>query len=241
MIIIQKSSLPPSLPTFLGSIEFLLQGCWICLCDLLSLLWGRLYFPSPWLWHQSHDQLWATLPNFRVLVDGIQAETWNRAMHSQAAFWSLEGNETLREQNHCKPAALFATAWCGNSLNVHQQMNGYKSVYYRCMYGVGRRRQWHPTPVPLPGKPLDGGPWKAAVHGVAEGQTQLSDFTFTFTFTFMHWRTHSSVLAWRIPGTGEPGGLPSMESHRVRHDWSDLAAGTVQNSFISFNSFLWTL
>ena len=68
--------------------------------------------------------------------------------------------------------------------------------------------------------PMDGGPWKAAVHGVAEGRTQLSDFTFTFHFHALgkEMATHSSVLAWRIPGTGEPGGLPSMGSHRVRHD-----------------------
>ena len=73
---------------------------------------------------------------------------------------------------------------------------------------------------------MDGGAWKAAVHGVAEGQTQLSDFTFTFHFHALEkeMATHSSVLAWRIPGTGEPGGLSSMGSHRVRHDWSDLAA-----------------
>jgi len=68
--------------------------------------------------------------------------------------------------------------------------------------------------------PMDGGAWKAAVHGVAEGQTQLSDFTFTFHFHALEkeMATHSSVLAWRIPGTGEPGGLPSMGSHRVGHD-----------------------
>ena len=132
-----------------------------------------------------------------------------------------------------------------------------------------QRRQWHPTPVLLPGKyygrsrslvgcspwgleeldtterlrfhfslscigegngnplqysclenPMDGGAWWAAVHGVAKSRTRLSDFTFTF---HVHaWEkemaTHSSVLAWRIPGTGEPGGLLSMGSHRVGHD-----------------------
>jgi len=74
--------------------------------------------------------------------------------------------------------------------------------------------------------PMDGGAWKAAVHGVAEGWTRLSDLTFTFHFHALEKEraTHSSVLAWRIPGTGEAGGLPSMGSHRVRHDWSDLAA-----------------
>ena len=68
--------------------------------------------------------------------------------------------------------------------------------------------------------PMDRGAWRAAVHGVTEGQTRLSDFTFTFHFHALgkEMATHSSVLAWRIPGTGEPGGLPSMGSHRVGHD-----------------------
>ena len=74
--------------------------------------------------------------------------------------------------------------------------------------------------------PMDGGAWRAAVHGLAEGWTRLSDFTFTFHFHALEkeMATHSGVLAWRIPGTGEPGGLPSLGSHRVRHDWSDLVA-----------------
>ena len=68
--------------------------------------------------------------------------------------------------------------------------------------------------------PMDGGAWWAAVHGVAKSQTRLSDCTFTFQFHALEkeMATHSSVLAWRIPGTGEPGGLPSMGSHRVGHD-----------------------
>ena len=68
--------------------------------------------------------------------------------------------------------------------------------------------------------PMDGGAWKAAAHGVVEGWTQLSNFTFTFHFHALEkeMATHSSVLAWRIPGTGEPGGLLSMGSHRVGHD-----------------------
>ena len=71
-----------------------------------------------------------------------------------------------------------------------------------------------------------GGAWYAAVHGVARSRTQLSDFTFTFHFHALEkeMATHSSILTWRIPETGEPGGLPSMGSHRVRHDGSDLAA-----------------
>ena len=68
--------------------------------------------------------------------------------------------------------------------------------------------------------PMDGGNWKAAVHGVAEGQTQLSNFTFTFHFHTLEkeMATHSSVLAWRIPGKVEPDGLSSLGSHRVGHD-----------------------
>ena len=68
--------------------------------------------------------------------------------------------------------------------------------------------------------PMDGGAWWAAVHGVTKSRTRLSDFTFTFHFLALEkeMATHSSVLAWRIPGTGEPGGLLSMGSHRVGHD-----------------------
>ena len=70
--------------------------------------------------------------------------------------------------------------------------------------------------------PMDRGAWWATVHGLAEGRTWLSDFTFTFHFCALEkeMAPHSSVLAWRIPGTGDPGGLPSMGSHRVRHDWA---------------------
>ena len=75
------------------------------------------------------------------------------------------------------------------------------------------RRQWHPTPVLLPGKSHGQSPhWWAAVHGVARSRTRLSDFTFTFPFHALEkeMATHFSVLAWRIPGTGEPGGPSSL-------------------------------
>ena len=86
--------------------------------------------------------------------------------------------------------------------------------------------------------PMDGGAWKAAVHGVTERRTRLSDFTFTFHFHALEkeMATHSIVLVWRIPGMGEPGGLPSMGSHRVRHDWSDLAAAAAGSSKKQENS-----
>ena len=68
--------------------------------------------------------------------------------------------------------------------------------------------------------PMDGGAWWATDHGVTKSRTRLSNFTFTFHFHALEKEvvTHSSILAWRIPGTGEPGGLPSMGSHRVGHD-----------------------
>ena len=90
--------------------------------------------------------------------------------------------------------------------------------------------------------PMDGGAWWAAVHVVAKSRTQLSDFTFTFHFHALEkeMATHSSVLAWRIPGMGQPSRLPSMGLHRVEHDWSDLAAAaavfTFHWSFMAFFS-----
>ena len=93
----------------------------------------------------------------------------------------------------------------------------------QCHWG---RRQWQPIQYSRLENPMDGGAWWAAVHGVTKSRTRLSDFTFTFHFHALEkeMAIHSSVLAWRIPGTGEPGGLPSMGSHRVGHDWSNLAA-----------------
>ena len=94
---------------------------------------------------------------------------------------------------------------------------------------------------------MDGGAWKAAVHGVLKSQTRLRDFPFTFHFhALKEMATHFSVLAWRIPGTGEPGELLSMWLHRVGHDWSDLAAAAVfccvciphLFSFCNFNKLL---
>ena len=81
--------------------------------------------------------------------------------------------------------------------------------------------------------PMDGGAWWAAVHGVARRQTWLSDFTLTFHFHALEeeMATHSGVLAWRIPWTEESGGLLSLGSHRVGHDWSDLAAAAA-NKYI---------
>ena len=88
-----------------------------------------------------------------------------------------------------------------------------------CLHGS---RQWHPTPVLSPGKSHR---WRSLV-GCSSWGREESDTTERLHFHALEkeMATHSCVLAWRIPGTGEPGGLPSMGSHRVGHDWSDLAA-----------------
>ena len=87
---------------------------------------------------------------------------------------------------------------------------------------------------------MDAGAWEAAVHGVSKSWTRLSDFTFIFHFHALEkeMATHSSVLAWRIPGTGELGGLPSMGSHRVGHGWSDLAAAAIKKEMLPSFLFL---
>ena len=93
-------------------------------------------------------------------------------------------------------------------------------LFNTCLIEI--RGEGNDTPLQYccPENPMDGGAWQSAVHGVAKSQTPLSDLTFTFHFHALEkeMATHSSVLAWRIPGTGEPGGLQSMGSHRVRHD-----------------------
>ena len=110
-----------------------------------------------------------------------------------------------------------AFRWCywGNSLLRRKTVNWYLNDSNGAPLQCSRLEN-----------PMDGGAWWAAAHGVAEVQTWLSDFTFTFHSHALEkeMATHSSVLAWRIPGTEEPGGLPSMGSHRVRHNWSDLVA-----------------
>ena len=87
--------------------------------------------------------------------------------------------------------------------------------------------------------PMDVGAWWAAVHGVSKNQTRLSNFPFNFHFHALEKEmpTHSSVLAWRIPGMGEPGGLPSIGSHRVGHNRSDLAAAAAADVFLEFSCF----
>ena len=114
---------------------------------------------------------------------------------------------------------------CLNQPALHWQAQGSRLTIFLHSIGM-RRRQWHPTPALLPRKSHG---WRSLVgcnHGVTKSRARLSDFTFAFHFHALEkeMATHSSILAWGIPETEEPSRLPSMESHRVRHDWSDLAA-----------------
>ena len=108
-------------------------------------------------------------------------------------------------------------------------------IIFNVSYSLPRRRQWHPTPVLLPGKSHKRRAWWTVVHEVTKSQTRLSDFTFTFHFHALEkeMATHSSVLAWRIPGTEEPGRKPSMGLHRVRHYWSNLAAAAAATLYLA--------
>ena len=99
---------------------------------------------------------------------------------------------------------------------------GMNVAFFKKLVLVWRSGEGNGTPLQYSclENPMDGGAWQPAVHGVANSQTRLSDFTFIFHFHALEkeMATHSSVLAWRIPGAGEPGGLPSLGPHRVGYD-----------------------
>ena len=105
---------------------------------------------------------------------------------------------------------------------------------WRCQSALGEGNG-NPLQYSCLESPMDGGACWATVYGVAKSRTRLSDFTFTFHFHALEKEmvTPSNVLAWRIPGKGEPGGLPSQGSHRVGHDWSDLAAAAAAAADVS--------
>ena len=111
-----------------------------------------------------------------------------------------------------------------NSYSAIKRIRGLQNlvftVYFNTPQFGSQRRQWHPTPVLLPGKSHGQTSLVGCSPWVAKSWIRLRDFTFTFYFHALEkeMATHSSVLAWRIPGTEEPGGLLSMRSHRVRHD-----------------------
>ena len=141
---------------------------------------------------------------------------YNLESCSDKACWRAEVPHTCLKWTYQKSSALSETVY--HPIKKRGIMNPYVSFL----------REGNGTPLQYSclENPMDRGAWWAAVHGVTKSQTWPSGSTFTFHFHALEkeMATHSSVLAWRIPGMGEPGGLPSMGSHRVGHDWSDLAA-----------------
>ena len=131
--------------------------------------------------------------------------------------WIGEGNGNPL-QCSCLENPRDGGAWWAAVYGVTQSRTGLKRLS-SCISIFGGSNG---TPLQSPRleNPMDGGTWWAAVHGVAKSRTRLSDFTFTFHFHALEneMATHSSVRVWRIPGTGEPGGLRSMGSHRVGQD-----------------------
>ena len=121
---------------------------------------------------------------------------------NKICFQKKEGRSLMSPSHYASFFSQVSPVFSPSVLSQHPPCNG-TPLQYSCLE-----------------HPMDGGAWKAAVHGVAEGQTRLSDFTFSFHFHALEkeMATRSSVLTWRIPGMGEPGGLPSVGSHRVGHD-----------------------
>ena len=127
-----------------------------------------------------------------------------------------------------QPRCPSTDEWIKNVIYIHKgvllshKKNTFESLLMRWMNLEPIIGEGNGTPLQYSclENPMDGGAWWAAVHGVARSWIRPSDFTFTFHFHSLEKEmvTHSSILAWRIPGTGEPGGLPSMGLHRVGHN-----------------------
>ena len=160
----------------------------------------------------------ASSPRFRIL----SALSWSWIVVS-CCFHEVKACSYEVEQSQEQPVSL---SWWGYS-SWNAFLLGWKISFVSSLLRIPAIYFNH------------GGAWWAAVHGVAKSRRRLSDFTFTFHFPALEkeMATHSSVLAWRIQETGEPGGLLSMGSHRVGHDWSDLAAAAAVLNAIK-NMFL---
>ena len=128
---------------------------------------------------------------------------------------------------------MMAELWSKNTCTENPKEFKNRNITWAFLVNFNREGDGTPLQYSCLENPMDWGAWWAEVHAVAKSQTRLSDFTFTFHLHALEkeMATHSSILAWRIPGMGEPGGLLSMGSHRVGHDWSDLAAALAAVNF----------
>ena len=153
--------------------------------------------------------------------------------------WIIDGGAICwNGDNQRRDQSLVERLWIVGARNIPKYSINYLfslslviiDILVKNSYGEG---SGNPLQYSCLENPMDGGAWLAAVHGVAKSRARLSDFTFTFHFHALEkeMATHSSILAWRIPGTEEPSGLLSLGSHRVGHDWSDLAAAAAKNSY----------
>ena len=166
---------------------------------------------------------------FPALREGhrLNSPWWSREWRVGEAAVLLQGTFSIRERS---PDVSNVTQWAELRAATLQWGDRTSDLPPRYFWPDMSQLMGEGNGTPLqyscPENPMDGRAWWVAVHGVAKSWTQLNDFTFTFHFHALEkeMATHSSVLARRIPGTGEPGGLPSKGSHRVGHDWSNLAA-----------------
>ena len=158
--------------------------------------------------HKYMHKLWETVKD---------REAWHASVHEVTKSWTWLSDWTAILNFKFKLTTHIPIAHYTH-LNILSREGNGTPLQYSCLEN-----------------PMDGGAWWAAVHGVARSWTRLKDFTFTFHFHALEkeMATHSGVLAWRIPGTGEPGGLPSMGSQRVGHNWSDLAVAANILSYIN--------
>ena len=160
------------------------------------------------------------------------------AFHIRNTLMRLPVSEESYQRKSPRPEAVAADSvllmvWTTFTCFANQ----FNNVYLVHAFGEGSGT---PLQCSCLENPMEGGAWWAAVHGVAKSRTWLSDFTFTFHFHALEkeMATHSSVLAWRIPGTGGPPGLPSVGLHRVGHDWSDSSRNSSSRTFLGI-AFLW--
>ena len=183
---------------------------------IYCVLYFYYYYISSISDHQALDPRgWG--PLLYLLEKGTQGQGWEQEVWVGGRY---TGGSSDVIQKHLDPEYTFSLLLVLYFIHsYHLTLWFLKNIY---LFSCARSRgEGNGTPLQYSclENLMDGGAWKAAVHGVTEGRTRLSDFSFTFHFHALEkeMATHSSVLAWRIPGTGEPAGLRSMGSHRVGH------------------------
>ena len=234
----------PTIPVYLG----LRAGSWdteLSVLQLESTGQTRTHWHPFWkshLYEISHYLEWpdgernGTPLQYSCLENTMGGGAWWAAVHGVEKSWTRLSDFTFTFHFHAleKEMAPHSSplAWKipwmeepGRLQSTGSLRIGHNWVTSLSLFTLMHwRRKWHPTPVLLPGKSNGR---KSLVGCSPRG---LSDFPFTFHFHALEkeMATHSSVLAWRIPGMGDPGGLPSMDSHRVGHDWSNLVAAAAE-------------